>query len=58
VDLIPIVKRIALDRTSEVDDNEDTTNRQTALFSLKILTRVLASTHSSLFAEVCILINN
>ena len=52
MELISIIQSIALDQQGSMDDSEDTTNRQTALYSLKIMARIMASSHKPVFVQV------
>ena len=52
IELIGLIKSVALDPSGTQEETEDTTNRQTALYSLKIMTRLLANADVKPFVEV------
>lgn len=52
--LITVIKKIALTHSQIAEEAEDTTNRQTALYSLKIMTRLLASRSVKPFLDVSV----
>ncbi|XP_067928293.1 HEAT repeat-containing protein 1-like [Watersipora subatra] len=52
--LVETIQSIAFGQSTAVEDNEDTTNRQTALYSLKILARIMADTHTAVFSQLLI----
>ena len=52
IELIGLIKSVALDPSGTQEETEDTTNSQTALYSLKIMTRLLANADAKPFVEV------
>jgi len=53
LDLIVIIKKLALSDPTSSSDEDDTVNRQTALYSLKLLTRLLTNVDPKPFIQVC-----